>query len=119
MSKWMAKTSTGAHVIDPNAPANKHEAWLIDTVHQLADRAGIGRPAVAIYEGAPNAFATVAFRNESLVAVSTGLLDSMSEEDVTAVLGHEITTSANGDIVTLTLIQRIVNTFFIVLSRML
>src|SRR3546814_14459874 len=119
MSKWMAKTSTGAHVIDPNAPANKHEAWLIDTVHQLADRAGIGRPEVAIYEGAPNAFATGAFRNESLVAVSTGLLDSMSEEEVTAVLCHEITYAANGDLVTLPLIQGIVTHFIFFLYRML
>lgn len=118
MSKWMAKTSTGARVIDPNAPANTREAWLVDTVHQLADRAGIGRPEVAVYEGAPNAFATGAFRNESLVAVSTGLLSSMNEEEITAVLGHEITHVSNGDMVTLTLIQGVVNTFVIFLSRL-
>jgi heat shock protein HtpX len=118
MSKWMAKMSTGAQVIDPQAPGNAHEAWLVDTVHQLADRAGIGRPEVAIYEGAPNAFATGAFRNESLVAVSTGLLNAMSEEEVTAVLGHEIAHIANGDMVTLTLIQGVVNTFVIFLSRL-
>ncbi|HEX7385702.1 MAG TPA: protease HtpX [Castellaniella sp.] len=118
MSKWMAKTSTGAQVIDPRAPKNAREAWLVNTVHQLADRAGIGHPEVAIYEGAPNAFATGAFRNESLVAVSTGLLSSMNEEEITAVLGHEITHISNGDMVTLTLIQGIVNTFVIFLSRL-
>jgi heat shock protein HtpX len=117
MSKWMAKTGTGARVIDPQAPRDHREAWLVDTVHQLADRARIGRPEVAIYEGAPNAFATGAFRNDSLVAVSTGLLSSMSEEEVTAVLGHEISHVANGDMVTLTLIQGVVNTFVIFLSR--
>ncbi|MGB3836361.1 protease HtpX [Castellaniella sp.] len=117
ISKWMAKTSTGAHVIDPQAPRNAREAWLVDTVHQLADRAGIGHPEVAIYEGAPNAFATGAFRNNALVAVSTGLLSSMTEEEVTAVLGHEITHVSNGDMVTLTLIQGVVNTFVIFLSR--
>ncbi|CAM5195110.1 Protease HtpX OS=Castellaniella defragrans OX=75697 GN=htpX PE=3 SV=1 [Castellaniella defragrans] len=118
MSKWMAKTSTGARVIDPRAPGNAREAWLVDTVHQLADRAGIGHPEVALYEGPPNAFATGAFRNESLVAVSTGLLSSMNEEEVTAVLGHEITHISNGDMVTLTLIQGVVNTFVIFLSRL-
>jgi heat shock protein HtpX len=118
MSKWMAKMSTGARIIDPRAPADAREAWLVDTVHQLADRAGIGHPEVAIYEGAPNAFATGAFRNESLVAVSTGLLSSMNEEEITAVLGHEITHVSNGDMVTLTLIQGIVNTFVTFLSRL-
>ncbi len=117
MSKWMAKTSTGARVIDPAAPGSAREAWLVDTVHQLADRAGIGHPEVALYEGAPNAFATGAFRNDSLVAVSTGLLASMTEEEVTAVLGHEVAHIANGDMVTLTLIQGVVNTFVIFLSR--
>lgn len=117
LSKWMAKTSTGAHVIDPRAPGSQKAAWLVSTVHQLADRAGIGRPEVAVYEGAPNAFATGAFRNDSLVAVSTGLLNSMNEEEITAVLGHEITHISNGDMVTLTLIQGVVNTFVIFLSR--
>jgi len=117
MSKWMAKQSTGARVIDPQAPGNAREAWLVDTVHQLADRAGIGRPEVAIYEGAPNAFATGAFRNDALVAVSTGLLQSMTEEEVAAVLGHEVAHIANGDMVTLTLIQGVVNTFVIFLAR--
>ncbi|MDN5843595.1 MAG: protease HtpX [Alcaligenaceae bacterium] len=116
-SKWMAKTSTRAKVIDPKAPANSREAWLLSTVHQLADRAGIGHPEVAIYEGAPNAFATGAFRNDALVAVSTGLLAGMSEEEVAAVLGHEVSHIANGDMVTLTLIQGVVNTFVIFLSR--
>lgn len=117
MSKPMAKWSTGAQVIDPNAPRSQREAWLVDTVHQLADRAGIGRPEVAIYEGAPNAFATGAFKNDSLVAVSTGLLESMTEEEVAAVLGHEVAHIANGDMVTLTLIQGVVNTFVVFLAR--
>ncbi|MCB5363952.1 protease HtpX [Pusillimonas sp. CC-YST705] len=117
ISKWMAKQSTGARVIDPNRPANAREAWLVNTVHQLADRAGIGRPEVAIYDGAPNAFATGASKNNSLVAVSTGLLQSMTEEEVAAVLGHEVAHIANGDMVTLTLIQGIVNTFVIFLAR--
>jgi heat shock protein HtpX len=118
LSKWMAKNTTGARVIDPQAPANAREAWLVDTVHQLADRAGIGRPEVAIYDGAPNAFATGAFKNDSLVAVSTGLLQSMSEEEVAAVLGHEVAHIANGDMVTLTLIQGVVNTFVIFFARL-
>ena len=117
MSKWMAKQSTRAHIIDPQAPRNAQEAWLVDTVHQLAERAGIGHPEVAIYEGAPNAFATGAFKNNALVAVSTGLLQSMNEEEVTAVLGHEVAHVANGDMVTLTLIQGVVNTFVIFLAR--
>ncbi|MGE8546797.1 protease HtpX [Alcaligenes sp. WGS1538] len=117
MSKWMAKQSVNARVIDPNAPANAEEAWLVDTVHQLADRAGIGRPEVAIYEGEPNAFATGAFKNDALVAVSTGLLRGMTEEEVMAVLGHEVAHIANGDMVTLTLIQGVVNTFVIFLAR--
>jgi heat shock protein HtpX len=117
ISKWMAKQSTGARVIDPQAPANAREAWLVDTVHQLADRAGIGRPEVAIYDGAPNAFATGAFKNDALVAVSTGLLDSMTEEEVAGVLGHEVAHVANGDMITLTLIQGVVNTFVIFFAR--
>jgi len=117
MSKQMAKWSTGAQVIDPARPGNQTEAWLVETVHQLADRAQIGRPEVAIYDGEPNAFATGAFKNSSLVAVSTGLLTSMTEEEVVAVLGHEVAHIANGDMVTLTLIQGVVNTFVIFLSR--
>lgn len=117
ISKWMAKQSTGARVIDPQAPGNAREAWLVDTVHQLADRAGIGHPEVAIYEGEPNAFATGAFKNDALVAVSTGLLQSMTEEEVAAVLGHEVAHIANGDMVTLTLIQGVVNTFVVFFAR--
>ena len=117
ISKPMAKASTGCRVIDPQSPGNAREAWLVDTVHQLADRAGIGRPEVAIYEGEPNAFATGAFKNDSLVAVSTGLLDSMTEEEVIAVLGHEVAHIANGDMITLTLIQGVVNTFVVFLAR--
>ncbi|MBP8034855.1 MAG: hypothetical protein RLY91_429 [Pseudomonadota bacterium] len=117
MSKPMAKWSTGAQVINPQAPGGPRESWLVDTVHQLADRAGIGRPEVAIYEGEANAFATGAFKNESLVAVSTGLLDSMTEEEISAVLAHEVAHIANGDMVTLTLIQGVVNTFVVFLAR--
>lgn len=117
ISKPMAKWSTGAQVLDPQNPGGPRETWLVDTVHQLADRAKIGRPEVAIYEGEPNAFATGAFRNDSLVAVSTGLLDSMTEEEITAVLAHEIAHVANGDMVTLTLIQGVVNTFVVFLAR--
>jgi heat shock protein HtpX len=115
MSKTMAKSSTGAHVIDQ--PSNEAEAWLVDTVRRLAQKAGIGMPEVAIYEGEPNAFATGAFRNSALVAVSTGLLQSMNKEEVEAVLGHEIAHVSNGDMVTLTLIQGVVNTFVVFLSR--
>lgn len=117
ISKPMAKWSTRARVINPQAPANAREAWLLDTVNQLADRAGIGRPEVAIYDGDPNAFATGAFKNDALVAVSTGLLDSMTEEEVAAVLGHEVAHIANGDMITLTLIQGVVNTFVVFLAR--
>ncbi|VCU71337.1 Protease HtpX [Pigmentiphaga humi] len=117
MSKPMAKMSTGARVIDPQAPGSAEEQWLVDTVHQLADRAGIGRPEVAIYEGEPNAFATGAFKNDALVAVSTGLLRGMTEEEVSAVLGHEVAHIANGDMITLTLIQGVVNTFVVFLAR--
>jgi heat shock protein HtpX len=119
MSKWLAKKSTGAQVINPQAPADARQAWVLDTVYQLADRAQIGRPEVAIYEGEPNAFATGAFKNESLVAVSTGLLESMTEEEVAAVLAHEVAHIANGDMVTLTLIQGVVNTFVVFLSRVI
>jgi heat shock protein HtpX len=115
ISKPMAKWSTGAHVIE--SPRGEAEQWLVTTVKRLADRAGIGMPEVAVYEGAPNAFATGAFKNSALVAVSTGLLQSMSKEEVEAVLGHEVAHVANGDMVTLTLIQGVVNTFVIFLSR--
>ncbi|MDH4325179.1 MAG: protease HtpX [Betaproteobacteria bacterium] len=115
LSKTMAKWSTGARVIDGTEGTTEY--WLVQTVKQLAAKAGIGMPEVAVYEGAPNAFATGAFRNSSLVAVSTGLVQSMSKEEVEAVLGHEIGHVANGDMVTLTLIQGVVNTFVIFLSR--
>jgi heat shock protein HtpX len=115
MSKPMAKWSTGARVID--APSSSTELWLVDTVKKLADRAGIAMPEVAVYDGEPNAFATGAFKNSSLVAVSTGLLQSMTKEEVEAVLAHEVAHVANGDMVTLTLIQGVVNTFVVFLSR--
>jgi len=115
MSKPMAKWSTGAHVI--TQPRDQIETWLVDTVKRLADRANIGMPEVAIYEGPPNAFATGAFKNSALVAVSTGLLQSMNKEEVEAVLGHEVAHVANGDMVTMTLIQGVVNTFVVFLSR--
>ena len=115
MSKWIAKMSTGARTIDGSEGTNEY--WLVQTVHKLADEAGVGHPEVAIYDGPPNAFATGAFKNDSLVAVSTGLLDTMSREEVEAVLGHEMTHVSNGDMVTLTLVQGVVNTFVIFLSR--
>jgi heat shock protein HtpX len=115
ISKPMAKWSTGAKVIQ--TPGTETERWLVTTVKRLADRAQIGMPEVAIYQGAPNAFATGAFRNSALVAVSTGLLESMNQEEIEAVLGHEVAHVANGDMVTLTLIQGVVNTFVIFLSR--
>jgi heat shock protein HtpX len=115
LSKTMAKWSTGARVFE--SPASADERWLVETVRRLADKAGIGMPTVAVYEGAPNAFATGAFRDSSLVAVSTGLLQSMTHEEVEAVLGHEISHVANGDMVTLTLIQGTVNTFVVFLAR--
>src|SRR5260370_29335111 len=114
-SKQMALWSTGAHVI--KSPEGAHEHWLVAAARRLADKANIGMPEVAVYEGAPNAFATGAFKNSALVAVSTGLLESMSREEVEAVLGHEITHVSNGDMVTLTLIQGVLNTFVFFLSR--
>ena len=115
LSKQIALVTTGAHVI--TSPEGAHERWLVDTVRKLAQKAGIGMPDVAVYQGEPNAFATGAFRNSALVAVSTGLLESMSREEVEAVLGHEITHVSNGDMVTLTLIQGVLNTFVFFLSR--
>jgi len=115
MSKTMAKWSTGARVID--TPVNSTEVWLVNTVGKLAQRAGIGMPEVAVYEGEPNAFATGAFKDSALVAVSTGLLQGMTKEEVEAVLGHEVAHIANGDMVTMTLIQGVVNTFVVFLSR--
>ena len=115
LSKTIAKASTGAHVIE--APRTADEAWLVSTVARLADSARIGRPEVAVYDGAPNAFATGAFRDSALVAVSTGLLQSMRREEVEAVLGHEVAHVANGDMVTLALVQGVVNTFVVFFAR--
>jgi heat shock protein HtpX len=115
MSKSIAKWTTGAHVIE--TPSNEAEAWLVDTVRKLATQVHIEMPEVGIYEGPANAFATGAFKNSAFVAVSTGLLQSMNHEEVEAVLGHEISHVANGDMVTLTLIQGVVNTFVVFLSR--
>ncbi|MGI4847484.1 MAG: protease HtpX [Janthinobacterium lividum] len=115
MSKPIAKWSTGARVIDH--PENSTEQWLLATVAAQAARVGISTPEVAVYDGAPNAFATGASKNSSLVAVSTGLLESMTRQEVEAVLAHEIAHVANGDMVTLTLIQGVVNTFVIFAAR--
>lgn len=115
ISKPMAKWSTGARVIE--TPASSTEAWLVNVVQTLAQRAGIGMPEVAIYNGEPNAFATGAFKNSALVAVSTGLLENMTKEEVEAVLGHELAHIANGDMVTMALIQGVVNTFVVFLAR--
>ena len=115
ISKPMAKWTAGVQIIEQ--PRNADEAWIVETVRKFADKAGIGMPEVAIFEGAPNAFATGAFKNDALVAVSTGLLQSMNREEVEAVLGHEVAHIANGDMVTLTLIQGVVNTFVVFLSR--
>ncbi|MGB5245216.1 MAG: protease HtpX [Woeseia sp.] len=118
MSKWMAKRSTGARVI--TNPSNATESWLTSTVQRLARQAGIDMPEVAIYDSPqPNAFATGARRNSALVAVSTGLLQSMKQDEVEAVLAHEISHVANGDMVTLALVQGVVNTFVIFLSRVI
>ncbi|MBL0945648.1 MAG: protease HtpX [Hydrogenophaga sp.] len=117
ISKPMAKFSTGARVINP--PQNADEAWIVATVQKFADKAGIGMPEVAIFEGAPNAFATGAFKNSALVAVSTGLLQNMTREEVEAVIGHEVAHIANGDMVTMTLIQGVMNTFVVFLSRII
>jgi heat shock protein HtpX len=115
ISKPMAKWSTGARVIDH--PSSSTELWLVNTVKALSERAGIGMPEVAVYQGEPNAFATGAFKNSALVAVSTGLLENMNRDEVEAVLGHEVAHIANGDMVTMTLIQGVVNTFVVFLAR--
>jgi len=116
ISKWIAKRSTGAYVIEQ--PRNEAEQWLLTTVHRQAEKAGIGKPEVAIYDAPEiNAFATGANRNNALVAVSTGLLRAMSRDEAEAVLGHEVSHVANGDMVTMALIQGVLNTFVIVLSR--
>jgi len=116
MSKWIAKRSTGAQVI--GNPRNEAEQWLLDTVRRQAQAAGIGMPEVAVYDAPEiNAFATGANRNKSLVAVSTGLLRALDRDQAEAVLGHEVSHVANGDMVTMTLLQGVLNTFVIVLAR--
>jgi heat shock protein HtpX len=118
MSKFMAKRMTGAQVVE--TPRNESERWLVETVRRQAKQAGIGMPEVAIYDAPDiNAFATGMNRNNALVAVSTGLLSALNRDEAEAVLGHEVTHVANGDMVTLTLIQGVVNTFVIVLSRVI
>ena len=117
MSKSMAKMSMGVKII--NQPANADEAWIVDTVRKFADKSGIGMPEVGIYEGEPNAFATGAFKNSALVAVSTGLLRGMTREEVEAVIGHEGAHVANGDMVTMALIQGVMNTFVVFASRLI
>ena len=118
VSKWMAKRATGAHVIE--TPRNEAEQWLVTTVRRQAEAAGIGMPEVAIYDAPEiNAFATGANRNNALVAVSTGLLRAMNRDEAEAVLAHEVSHVANGDMVTMALLQGVLNTFVIVLSRVI
>jgi heat shock protein HtpX len=115
ISKPVAKWSTKAQII--NASPDPTHRWIVQTVERFAQKAGIGMPEVGIYEGEPNAFATGAFKNSALVAVSTGLLHSMNRDEVEAVIGHEVAHVANGDMVTMTLIQGVMNTFVVFLSR--
>ena len=115
LSKTMAKHGAGVRLI--NEPQSPDEAWIVDTVRKFATEAKIGMPEVGIFEGEPNAFATGAFKNNALVAVSTGLLQGMTREEVEAVIGHEVAHIANGDMVTMTLIQGVMNTFVVFLSR--
>ena len=117
ISKPMAKWTSGVRVI--NQPTNVDEAWIVETVRKLSERVGIDMPEVGIFEGDPNAFATGAFKNSALVAVSTGLLVGMTREEIEAVISHEIAHVANGDMVTMTLIQGIMNTFVVFLSRVI
>jgi heat shock protein HtpX len=117
ISKPMAKWTAGVRII--NEPQSPDEAWIVQTVRKFADKAGIGMPEVGIFEGEPNAFATGAFKNSSLVAVSTGLLQGMTREEVEAVIGHEVAHIANGDMVTMALIQGVMNTFVVFLSRVI
>ena len=117
ISKPVAKWSAGVKVI--KEPQNADEAWIVDTVKKFADKAQIGMPEVGIFEGAPNAFATGAFKNSALVAVSTGLLQGMTKEEIEAVIGHEVAHIANGDMVTMALIQGVMNTFVVFLSRVI
>src|SRR5215218_7984658 len=115
ISKPVAKWSSGVQVIDGRGSAD--EAWIVETVRKFADKSGIGMPEVGLFEGEPNAFATGAFKNSALVAVSTGLLQGMTRDEVEAVIGHEVAHIANGDMVTMTLVQGVVNTFVVFLSR--
>ena len=117
ISKPVAKWSSGVKVI--KEPQNADEAWIVETVKKFADKAQIGMPEVGIFEGAPNAFATGAFKNSALVAVSTGLLQGMTREEIEAVIGHEVAHIANGDMVTMTLIQGVMNTVVVFLSRVI
>ena len=117
ISKPVAKWSMGVRVIEQ--PQTADEAWIVQTVGRFANQLGIGMPEVGIFEGAPNAFATGAFKNSALVAVSTGLLQSMTHEEIEAVIAHEMSHVANGDMVTLTLIQGVMNTFVVFLSRVI
>ena len=117
ISKPMAKWTSGVRVI--NQPQNADEAWIVETVRKLSEKAGIGMPEVGIFEGEPNAFATGAFKNSALVAVSTGLLTGMTREEIEAVIGHEVAHVANGDMVTMALIQGVMNTFVVFLSRVI
>ena len=117
LSKTMAKHGAGVRLI--NEPQSPDEAWIVETVRKFAAEAKIGMPEVGIFEGEPNAFATGAFKNNALVAVSTGLLQGMTREEVEAVIGHEVAHIANGDMVTMTLIQGVMNTFVVFLSRVI
>lgn len=117
LSKTIAKWSAGVTIIDGTGSAD--EAWIANTVRKFAEQAGIGMPEVGIFQGEPNAFATGAFKNNALVAVSTGLLQGMTREEVEAVIGHEVAHIANGDMVTMTLIQGVMNTFVVFLSRVI
>ena len=120
ISKPVAKWSAGVRVINgPDGPQNADEAWIVETVRKLAEKAQIGMPEVGIFEGAPNAFATGAVKNSSLVAVTTGLLQGMTKEEIEAVIAHEVAHIANGDMVTMTLIQGVMNTFVVFLSRVI
>ena len=120
ISKPVAKWSAGVRIINgPDGPQNADEAWIVETVRKLAEKAQIGMPEVGIFEGEPNAFATGAFKNSSLVAVTTGLLQGMTKEEIEAVIAHEVAHIANGDMVTMTLIQGVMNTFVVFLSRVI
>lgn len=119
LSKTMAKSTMGVQLINTEHPEPGLESWLVDVVRSHAKKAGVAMPGVGIYNGEPNAFATGAFRNSALVAVSTGLLRLMNKKEIEAVLAHEMTHVANGDMVTMTLIQGVVNTFVVFISRII